>query len=1284
LRLVCAPLAVALTYAQSAPVEVIDELVAVHPASYPTVQAMTPDGHWIFSAEGGSLAFVFVGADNPSSVSFPGNPPRRTMGAAEKRLQVGSLGVLAADLELDPGLDLTDEPKTLPPGTDPEKYWPTDEDYEDILYIAGGHLGLWAMEAHPIAEYDNNAVRVDNSGDLNVSTQDSNRFCTDVEVVRIGGQDYLLALFARRDDNLLRIYRLQDVRSALDAVRNGPAGVSDLGHEILGEASFYSVAHSLQGPEVLDPVTGDSVTRSGSYAMDMAVDTNPDVSDLVGNSAYGDPVDVYIAMLSGGLVRYRLYSTGTPAMIFGFKTEGPIFGTGVTTSAPASAYDAVTQFLGNVPCNASGLPAQWFKNHESRVAARSSRFTDIIRSDPPYFMDVALQNDDGGHYLFCAMGHLGWIRFQLGSSHHFKYGMLINHLEGRPAIKRDANGVPADPVTDPVRVAPLSWGRIFPLDVPSSSPFLEAFDLGDPDRPNAMHALQLALTRVGTGANLRTVLVVNYGQLPWTMEPRIKGPGRILDQTFGEIGAFDLEYLPLARSETAAVLVVYDDLDTLTLPFRYASGQVISKDTSGIDLANHTRATRFGGESLYVHHTQPDNGLPSRERVRILHTDKVLVEVNDAGLLKPDRGNVCVSFIDFATGTNSPLAAYPAIVRDQTQMLGRYGFGAAFADIDDRVVFQANNDFPVDPAAPVVSLGLETGFGELGQLAPPLPPPPPIVWNDLRDRRLDSGIQSDERCQFLRDIGGGNFEQWIIGDRTIPLDRGTYYYFGQHSYQSSMSGVPTIDLVGQWLLGRAQSRYGIDHHGYYRSMTSDPQFDTFTLGASASVGTHSDGFDPLNSLATTFVTASRIGSPDGVIVLGRNTTLSYLMGFPAMDNFVYQFRNDPWKREVDITYLQMAPTRRSPDWAFTLNSHPEWNNLHYPRRSVAPTLSTLARSQQLFYHDPIPTLATTEPIFIGRRPSNTIFPIKEVVSTYTFLPKVTELQRESTGPEKALVLGAPCGYASCPPDLSTLLGTKLAVDPNNPFPPVNPNGTVGWTDDFHFLPIPPEYNATTPWNTQFRRGFVSLWQISNSPAFPTSDPQGPPGNVLGVDPWSRARRATDPTPAVNPTLPERPAGSPDLDPLFLVGDGSMAFQLHFLKLTNDSSVECTFALVADFSGTVQAFDITDLLLVSIGPRFPALNHIWTAPLDPLELRRPNIFDVATDRTSDPGRANVYVACTRMGVQVVAFDADQGFVGPTQHIVTPGSVHSVTVQVNPQGRLLLVNDLMAGQRFYRKP
>ena len=238
--------------AEAAAPQALDELAAVAPGSYPTAQIMTDDGEWIFSAEGGAMAFIYLGNAHPGNTVFP-QPPLlqlQPMPSAIKRVQVGTLGVITADLALDPALDLVDDPVTLPKGTEPDAYIPPDEDYADLIYIAGGHLGLWAMEAHPVDEYMNRAVRIDNSGDLDPTTQNSNRFCTDVEVVEIEGEHFLVALFARKDDNILRVYRLQDVHSAMAAARSASGTHPDLGHESVGLATFPFGAHPFEGPDV--------------------------------------------------------------------------------------------------------------------------------------------------------------------------------------------------------------------------------------------------------------------------------------------------------------------------------------------------------------------------------------------------------------------------------------------------------------------------------------------------------------------------------------------------------------------------------------------------------------------------------------------------------------------------------------------------------------------------------------------------------------------------------------------------------------------------------------------------------------------------------------------------------------------------------------------------------------------------------------------------------------------------------------------------------------------------
>jgi len=70
--------------------------------------------------------------------------------------------------------------------------------------------------------------------------------------------------------------------------------------------------------------------------------------------------------------------------------------------------------------------------------------------------------------------------------------------------------------------------------------------------------------------------------------------------------------------------------------------------------------------------------------------------------------------------------------------------------------------------------------------------------------------------------------------------------------------------------------------------------------------------------------------------------------------------------------------------------------------------------------------------------------------------------------------------------------------------------------------------------------------------------------------------------------------------------------LQFVKLTPSAGSERTIAIVAEFTGSVQVFDITEILQdpyvekIDVDPDF-----VWYAPEDPLDRRRPNVFDADT-------------------------------------------------------------------------
>ncbi|MEM8713804.1 MAG: hypothetical protein AAGG01_22915, partial [Planctomycetota bacterium] len=152
------------------------DLDAVYAYGDPAANLCDPSADWGFFGEGGMLTFMDFRSIDPGTPGTSTPLPNGTSNEFEladefKTVQIGSLGVRPAEMLCHPNLDLTgdaDDPDSVPHPVD---------DANDIIFIAGGRLGLWAIEAHPAKNYSNRAVRIDDSGNLNVSTQSSRRYC---------------------------------------------------------------------------------------------------------------------------------------------------------------------------------------------------------------------------------------------------------------------------------------------------------------------------------------------------------------------------------------------------------------------------------------------------------------------------------------------------------------------------------------------------------------------------------------------------------------------------------------------------------------------------------------------------------------------------------------------------------------------------------------------------------------------------------------------------------------------------------------------------------------------------------------------------------------------------------------------------------------------------------------------------------------------------------------------------------------------------------------------------
>jgi len=317
----------------------LNELVAVHPYSASGSMTSTANGDFLYVGEGGAIAAIFANPDDP--LSDYQTPLWRD--------QLGSLGVLPVKMLLDPEAGVH-------PGSDGQDI--------DILYIAGGRDGLWAMDASVRDDgIPNQAVRIDDSGnETNVDTQFNRKWCNDLAFITLGEgageKTYPLALFGKTNSSRLRIYELDMVRQAFD---DGRAAGQEFGHEILPDKGLRL------GRQLAIGAAGNGY----SFAFGMDVDDEND--------------DVYVAMGFHGLGRVHLDLNDS--LLLWSLDWGPYFG-------DDSEYrHQVGELYRDV---------EVFK--EGALVTRYS----------PIFLDVALDlREPTDRWVYAAVDHLGVVGFTL-------------------------------------------------------------------------------------------------------------------------------------------------------------------------------------------------------------------------------------------------------------------------------------------------------------------------------------------------------------------------------------------------------------------------------------------------------------------------------------------------------------------------------------------------------------------------------------------------------------------------------------------------------------------------------------------------------------------------------------------------------------------------------------------------------------------------------------------------------------------------------------------------------
>ena len=348
------------------PCELLVEVQGAYASSRLRALTCTPDGRWIYEAEGGRLVLIdtwdeIAGRNSLDGFAGPGG---------SKSFQVGARGVLASALALDP--DAASEP---------------GDGHSDLVYVAGGRDGVWAVQADTAPDRQNRAWRIDDSGDLQPGSQGGRRWCSDVATARVGDQLYLVALFAKKNGSRLRLYPLDAVR-ALAA-----SGQAELGGELQPILQVSLGAHPMAPPVSNHPSFG------GSLALSLVVDGH--------TGASGEAVaDVYVALAHHGLARVELRPG--PAGPQAAVSFGPVFGDG-------SAYEQdVHKSL--IPGH---LTPELYGNTVQELAREYLDVPRVDREERPQVTDVAvLRGEVDGQpslQLFATVDHLFWLGFDLAA-----------------------------------------------------------------------------------------------------------------------------------------------------------------------------------------------------------------------------------------------------------------------------------------------------------------------------------------------------------------------------------------------------------------------------------------------------------------------------------------------------------------------------------------------------------------------------------------------------------------------------------------------------------------------------------------------------------------------------------------------------------------------------------------------------------------------------------------------------------------------------------------------------
>ena len=688
------------SFTPAAVAQTLDRLEAVHPYGTPQAVSGSNNGQFLYLGEGGSIAFVNV-AQGQAGFDTP-----------VKRVPVGRFGVRPTELKLDPGAG------SLIGG--------------DRLYVAGGQQGLWVMESGVAPQLRNKAARVDDARRTDSLAQNSLRYCNAVDVMTVAGTQYLVALFSAKYDTHLRVYPLADVRAVLDASDD-----DGLGAELSAACDVRLIRHP-QAP------TEAPTQAARPFGLGIAIDP---VSSTPGNQV----ADVYVAMGPHGVVRVRYDATSFPAPVldaFGnnlavcnpvFVQWGPRFGDGTSYAAGNPLYSHYA----------------WVDQFATPNVT--------LREDPPNFVDVAIQNDARGHFLYCAVGHLNWVQFDLANP--WSPDMPIRHHEG---------------VEVPTSSHP--WGERM----------IQASPWADPVKPwNYCRVLEV----LSRGA--RTVLVSSLSTDSFARRPDQIAPGFSLDNSWGHIGGVHLKTHAACGGDRPWTLIH----DTATLTSSFTLNALQGVPAGGRNLFLPGNQTNLHALSLQVGQDIADDVL-----IEFVHNNEENFE---------DTGTTyeIACYSAFNLGSSNAGDSEGVFIRGAEDLYARFTNGIAATLVNPDVLITAHNDGRVSHDGILVTEEPQPGVTQVSTHQLPF----------VDDDRFETGATMDGRSQWHHPTATSKQYVWGGGKEGVFGQDDEWKIMRLDIPQNQIQTSPIEEF--RWFIEMPVDRWNREGRAFYIGGSLDERYD---------------------------------------------------------------------------------------------------------------------------------------------------------------------------------------------------------------------------------------------------------------------------------------------------------------------------------------------------------------------------------------------------------------------------------------------------------------------------